>query len=299
MGGQRAVSAHVGIFGLGLIGLAAAQRLIAAGHSVTGFDPDGAASNALVAMGGRAGLQADVWATSFVLIAVFDAAQARTVLATAPKAARADVMILTTCDPEGIASLLPIASAGITLIEAPISGTSVQLLRGEATVYVAGESNAVARIEPVLHALTDRAILLGPFGEAARVKLAINLILGLNRAALAEGLLFARAMGLDPEAFLALAKKSAAGSSVMASKGPRMVSGDFSPEGRVAQSAKDFGLILHAAEGVGLKLPFAETYFDLMEDLVADGSGGLDNSAVILSLELASRKWAASRKTSP
>jgi len=299
MGGQKAMSANVGIFGLGLIGLAAAHRLIAAGHTVTGFDPDGTASNALVAMGGRAGLTADVWAASFVLIAVFDAAQARTVLATAPKAARADVMILTTCDAEGIASLLPMVNAGITLIEAPISGTSAQLLRGEATVYVAGEVNAVARIEPVLHALTDRAIHLGPFGEAARVKLAINLILGLNRAALAEGLLFARAMGLDPEAFLALAMKSAAGSSVMASKGPRMVAGDFLPEGRVAQSAKDFGLILHAAEGVGLKLPFAETYFDLMEDLVAEGSGGLDNSAVILSLELASRKWAASRKTSP
>ncbi len=292
------MSANVGIFGLGLIGLAAAQRLIAAGYTVMGFDPDGAASRALVAMGGRAGLPADVWSASTVLIAVFDAAQAGAVLKAAPKAARADVMILTTCDPDGIASLPALASSSVTLIEAPISGTSAQLRRGEATLYVAGEINAVARLEAVLHALTDQVVHLGPFGEAARVKLAINLILGLNRAALAEGLLFARAMGLDPEAFLALAKKSAAGSSVMASKGPRMVAGDFSPEGRVAQSAKDFGLILNAAEGASLKLPFAETYFGLMEDLVAEGSGGLDNSAVILSLELASRKWAASRKAS-
>jgi 3-hydroxyisobutyrate dehydrogenase-like beta-hydroxyacid dehydrogenase len=292
------MSDHVGIFGLGLIGCAAAQRLIAAGHAVTGYDPDSTASSALVAMGGRAGLPADVWSASKVLIAVFDAAQARAVLATAPEAAHADVMILTTCDPEGIASLLPAARTGLALIEAPISGTSAQLRRGEATLYLAGAVDAIARLEAVLYALTDRVTRLGPFGEAARVKLAINLILGLNRAALAEGLLFARAMGLDPEVFLGLVQKSAAGSSVMASKGPRMVAGDFSPEGRVSQSAKDFRLILHSAEGVGLKLPFTETYLDLMEDLIAEGSGGLDNSAVILALELGSRNLTAARKTS-
>lgn len=292
------MTAHVGIFGLGLIGCAAAQRLIAAGHAVTGYDPDVTASRALVAMGGLAGLPADVWSASTVLIAVFDAAQARAVLATAPEAARADVMILTTCDPKGIASLLPVASPGLALIEAPISGTSAQLRRGEATLYLAGDIDAVVRVEAVLLALTDRVVRLGPFGEAARVKLAINLILGLNRAALAEGLLFARAMGLDPETFLGLAQKSAAGSSVMASKGPRMVAGDFSPEGRVSQSVKDFRLILSSAEGAGLKLLFTETYLDLMEDLVAEGSGDLDNSAVILALELSSRTRTAARKTS-
>lgn len=292
------MSAHVGIFGLGLIGCAAARRLIAAGHAVTGYDPDGTALTELVAMGGRAGPPADVWSASTVLIAVFDAAQARAVLATAPEAARADVVILTTCDPEGIASLLPVAAPGLALIEAPISGTSAQLRRGEATLYLAGDTDALARGEAVFRALTERVVRLGPFGEAARVKLAINLILGLNRAALAEGLLFARAMGLDPETFLGLAQKSAAASSVMASKGPRMVAGDFSPEGRVSQSAKDFRLILHSAEGVGLKLPFTQTYLDLMEELVAEGSGGLDNSAVILALELSSRTRTAARKTS-
>jgi 3-hydroxyisobutyrate dehydrogenase-like beta-hydroxyacid dehydrogenase len=105
-------------------------------------------------------------------------------------------------------------------------------------------------------------------------------------------------MGLDPETFLGLAQKSAASSAVMATKGPRMVAGDFSPEGRVSQSAKDFRLIRHSAKAVGLKLPFTETYLELMEDLVAEGSGGLDNSAVIHALELASLNRTAARKTS-
>jgi 3-hydroxyisobutyrate dehydrogenase-like beta-hydroxyacid dehydrogenase len=117
------------------------------------------------------------------------------------------------------------------------------------------------------------------------VTLCVKLILGLNRAALAEGLVLARALGLDGARFLALAQGSAAASSVMATKGPRMVAGDFAPEGRVVQSAKDFGLILAAAEGAGVGLPFARLYAEMMGDLVAAGEGDLDNAAIIRALE--------------
>jgi 3-hydroxyisobutyrate dehydrogenase-like beta-hydroxyacid dehydrogenase len=71
----------------------------------------------------------------------------------------------------------------------------------------------------------------------------------------------------------------------MATKGPKMAARDFAPEGRVAQSAKDFGLILKAAEGAGVGLPFAHLYAGMMGKLVAAGEGELDNAAIIRALE--------------
>lgn len=279
------MTTSIGIFGLGLIGRAAAERLIALGHAVIGHDPDDAACAALVALGGRSVSAEKVWSSPTVLLAVFDAMQARSVLTTAPHGTRADVVILTTCDPAGVASLVSVAGPGLSLVEAPVSGTSAQLRRGEATMYLAGDSAAIDRLDRVAKSLAGKVVQLGALGQGARVKLAINLILGLNRAALAEGLLLARAMGLDPGLLLALAQGSAAASAVMASKGPRMVAGDFTPEGRVSQSVKDFGLIVQAADEGGIELPFAKTYLSLMTGLVDAGDGGLDNSAVIRALE--------------
>ena len=274
---------RVGLFGLGLIGQAVAGRLLAAGHAVSGHDPAGGAQAALEALGGKA-LGADVvWQSDVVILAVFDAAQAREVLLARPPECRPDVMVMTTCDPDGVMSLLALAG-GVSLVEAPVSGTSAQLARGEATIWLAGEGVAVGRVREVAQALSERIVTLGSYGQGARVKLCVNLILGLNRAALAEGILLARALGLDPAEFLALAQGSAAASAVMATKGPRMVAGEFSPEGRVFQSAKDFGLILGAAEEAGCELPFATLYRAMMERLIAAGEGELDNAAIIRAL---------------
>jgi 3-hydroxyisobutyrate dehydrogenase-like beta-hydroxyacid dehydrogenase len=272
---------RVGVFGLGLIGRAVSERLVAAGHEVTGFDPTPEAAAAFV---GRAVAAPEVWGAEVVVLAVFDAAQARAVMAGRPAGCAPDVMVMTTCDPAGAESLVPLAGP-CGMVEAPVSGTSVQLARGEATIWLAGDQGAVERVRPVAEALTGKVVRLGGFGEGARVKLCVNLVLGLNRAALAEGLVLARGLGLDPARFLDLARGSAAASAVMATKGPKMVAGDFAPEGRVVQSAKDFGLILGTAEGAGVRLPFAETYRAAMEWLIAAGDGELDNSAIISAVE--------------
>ena len=116
-------------------------------------------------------------------------------------------------------------------------------------------------------------------------KLAINLVLGLTRAAVAEGVVFAKAVGLDPADFLDLALQSAAASKVMASKGPKMVARDFEPLGRIAQSAKDFGLIRDAAERAGQGLPMTARYLEIVADNLAKGEGDLDNAAVLLAIE--------------
>jgi 3-hydroxyisobutyrate dehydrogenase-like beta-hydroxyacid dehydrogenase len=83
---------------------------------------------------------------------------------------------------------------------------------------------------------------------------------------------------------------------VMATKGPLMVAGDFAPQGRIAQSAKDFSLILGAAAAAGQQLPGAETYLSLMRDCIAAGEADLDNAAVIRAI---ARKGPVSPVTGP
>jgi 3-hydroxyisobutyrate dehydrogenase-like beta-hydroxyacid dehydrogenase len=239
---------------------------------------------AVTGFAGRQVAATEVWGAEIVVLAVFDAGQAREVMAGRPEGCAPDVMLMTTCDPAGVESIGAMAGP-CGMVEAPVSGTSAQLAQGGATIWLAGEATAVGRVMPVAEVLTAKVVRLGAFGEGARVKLCVNLILGLNRAALAEGLVLARGLGLDAARFLELARGSAAASAVMATKGPKMVVGDFAPEGRVVQSAKDFGLILGAAGRAGVRLPFAEVYVSAMKRLIAAGDGELDNAAIIRALD--------------
>ena len=122
---------------------------------------------------------------------------------------------------------------------------------------------------------------LGAAGNGGRAKLAINLILGINRAALAEGLVFADRMGLPLTPFLAVAKDSAAYSQIMDVKGAKMIAGDFTPHGKIAQTLKDFSLMLELAQRLQQQLPLAGTYTDIVEGCMKAGEAELDNAAVI------------------
>ena len=101
---------------------------------------------------------------------------------------------------------------------------------------------------------------------------------------LSEGLVFAERMGLDPAAFLAVARESAAYSQIMDVKGKKMVDGDFAPHGKITQTLKDFSLMLEQAARLGQQLPLAQTYAELVKACVAHGEGDRDNSIVIQEL---------------
>ncbi len=109
----------------------------------------------------------------------------------------------------------------------------------------------------------------------------MNLVLGLNRAALAEGLGFARRCGLDPVAVLDVLRGGAAYSRVMDTKGPKMLAGDFAPEARLAQHLKDVRLIRSQGDRAGAHLPLSEVHERLHAELVRAGFGECDNSSVI------------------
>lgn len=170
---------------------------------------------------------------------------------------------------------------GLHLLETPISGTSEQVREGRGVALVGGDPAKLARVANILGAIFPSHFYMGPIGQASRAKLAINLILGLNRLALAEGLVFAERMQLEPARFLEIARQAASYSQVMDTKGPKMLRGDFLPEGRARQALKDVQLILAQAHKVGQDLPLATLNAQILEACVRNGEGDQDNSVVI------------------
>lgn len=281
------MSRTIGIFGLGLIGKALTTRILAAGWRAIGHDPDPSQMMAFAEMGGDPADPIDVWRADVVLAAVFDTDQLSSIVNAAPRVTDATLVATSTCDPDRMPGLAQTAKKrGITLVEAPLSGTSKDLAQGRAVFLVGGPAMG---LDWLFDALGRAHYHLGDIGNGNRAKLAVNLVLGLNRAALAEGLVFAETIGLDPTAFLGLLQNTAANSAVMPSKGRKMVERDFAPLGRIAQSAKDFALISDAAAKLGQSLPFATTYRDMMADCLSVDEGDLDNAAILLAIERTGR----------
>jgi 3-hydroxyisobutyrate dehydrogenase-like beta-hydroxyacid dehydrogenase len=200
------------------------------------------------------------------------------------------VMCGSTCDPDRIAALAERVSArGLRFLETPVSGTSEQVRRGDGVGLIGGDAALAVEVVSVLEALFPVYFKVGRVGDGGRAKLAINLILGLNRLAMAEGLVFAERLGLEPEAFLQVARKSAAHSQIMDVKGAKMVESEFSPEGRARQTLKDVHLMLDQAERVGAALPLLAVHREILEACLSHGEGDLDNSVVIKELRRRAR----------
>lgn len=279
----------VGLVGLGLMGEAIAGRLFGAGFGVVGFDIDPAKNARFQAIGGQtvSSVAEVARLCSPLVLAVFSTDQVeevteREIIPALGEGSGRIVLCTSTCDPDRIASLAArVAPRGIRFLETPVSGTSEQVRQGDGVGLIGGDAAAASEVSAVLDAVMPRRFHIGRAGDGGRAKLAVNLILGLNRLALAEGLVFAARQGLDPAAFLKIAQESAAGSSVMATKGPKMVRSDFSPEGRARQTLKDVHLMLDQAKKIGQRLPALEVHCDVLEACVRNGEGDSDNSVIV------------------
>jgi 3-hydroxyisobutyrate dehydrogenase-like beta-hydroxyacid dehydrogenase len=279
----------VAIIGLGLMGEVYAQRLLDAGIAVRGYDVDPARRARLAEIGGQPAdtITALAKPSRCILIAVFNTAQVEDVienhlLPALGEGSNKTVAVLSTCDPDEVAALAArVVPRGIRYLDVPVSGTSDQVRRGDGVALIGGDKAMAEELAPIFDALFARRFHVGKIGDGGRAKLAVNLILGLNRLALAEGLVFAERMGLDPAAFLEVAKGSASYSQVMETKGPKMVRGDFSPEGRVKQTLKDAHMMLDQGAALGQPLHSLQVHADTLEACVKAGEADLDNSAII------------------
>ena len=284
-----AANETVGLVGVGLVGSPLATQLLARVYEVVGCDIDPQRKRALEEQGASAVDCPAALAQSCdrVLLSLMNTAIVLEVVEGPDgllSAGRAPNCIIdtTTGDPIATSALAErLAGRGVDYLDATISGYSEQVSRREGTFMVGGDAEVFARHRDLLDCFSDRIYHLGPAGSGSRAKLASNLVLGLNRLVLAEGLVFAEGLGLDLEVLLEVLKNSPAYSVAMDVKGHKMIDGDFAPVSRVRQHLKDVELILAHARQAEQPLPLSSVHRELLVAAVAAGDGDLDNAAVI------------------
>lgn len=284
---------RIGLVGVGLVGTAIAERLLAKGFDVIGFDVDSAKRQHLAQLGGKSvGSPTEVAQhANRVVLSLPDTQVVREVVEgpdglLQAKTPPSHIVDTTTGDPDETAALaLRLADRKVHFLDATISGSSQQVRNRQAVFMVGGDRAVFEACADIFEAVTEKVFHLGPSGSGSKAKLASNLILGLNRLALAEGLVFAGRLGLDVQAFLELLKVTPAYSAVMDSKGKKMLTRDFTPEARIRQHYKDVSLILKYAEKAGQELPLSRLHLDILENAMAAGDGEMDNSGIIREIE--------------
>lgn len=274
--------------------MALASRLLAAGHTVYGFDVKPDSKQAFEARGG-------VWTDNLsgllhcdaLVLAVFQTTDVEAVMQTlfldagaTPQSPRKLVIDCSTGEPKRLEILSKkLAVLGVDFIEAPLSGSSQQIANGEATALIGSTQDIIEKHNDLLHTLSPTRLVAGVVGMGARAKLATNLVLGLNRAVLAEGIVFAQTLGIAPAAFLQMVLHTPAKSDAALVKGERMVTENFAPESRIRQHLKDVDVMLAEANEQGQRLPLSEAHAALMRAAIGAGDGDLDNAAIIKQIQ--------------
>jgi 3-hydroxyisobutyrate dehydrogenase-like beta-hydroxyacid dehydrogenase len=278
----------LGVIGLGLMGTALTERLLEHGYRVAVWNRTREKAAPLIAQGAQ-------WSDNPLadcrraILSLYTSDVVAEVLQQMEAGFQAGQIIVdtTTGEPEQTAALGGrLAARGVQYLDAPISGSSQQTRDGEATVIVGGERTTFDACADLWSVMGAKVFHVGPCGSAARMKLISNLVLGLNRAVLAEGLAFAEALGVAPAAALEVLKGSNAYSRAMDVKGRKMVERDFAVQARLSQHLKDVHLMLNAAASAGLSLPLTETHRRLLDQAEAVGLGEVDNSAILEVLRL-------------
>jgi len=276
---------EIGVIGVGLMGIALAETLLAGGFAVAGWDINPHRSALLLELGGHtAHSAADVVARcDRVLLSLPDINVVESVLESVRPQLRSGQTIIdtTTSDPDRPAALGKwLADLGVAYLDATVSGSSAQVRRSEVILMVGGPKETFARCQDLFRLFSKRAVHTGVCGSGSKMKLVTNLVLGLNRAALAEGLALARAMGLSLDQTLHVLMESMAYSRIMDTKGNKMIQGDFRPQAKLSQHLKDVRLILDAGAQSGTNLPLSAAHEQLLECAEALGFGQSDNSAI-------------------
>jgi 3-hydroxyisobutyrate dehydrogenase-like beta-hydroxyacid dehydrogenase len=273
----------VGLVGTGLFGTALAERLLQDRFPVLVYNRTRSKAEPLLSRGAK-WCDNPLATCQRVIFNLFTSDQVERVfeqMNSRPLEGRI-VIDTSTSDPQQTIALgQRLARHGVKYLEAPFSGSSEQARNHEATAIVAGDREAFAACRDLWECLAAKTFYVGDWGNAAKMKLVTNLVLGLNRAVLAEGLVFAEATGLNMEDALQVLLNSPAYSRTMDAKGPMMVRGEFTPQARLSQHIKDVRLMLEEAARGGTFLPISAVHLELLEQAEAAGLGELDNSAII------------------
>ena len=278
----------IGFIGLGIMGKPMARNLMKAGYKLIVFDIKRGPVEELAAEGALAAVSAaDVAERCSIII---------TMLPNSPhvkEAVTGKGGILESAAPGTIivdmSSISPIAAkevhdackaAGVKMIDAPVSGGEPKAVDGTLSIMAGGEKEVFDEVRDILLKMGSSAVLCGGIGAGNTTKLANQVIVALNIAAMSEALMLGVKAGVDPEIIYSAIRGGLAGSTVLDAKAPMVVKGNFKPGFRIDLHIKDLQNAIDTGHAVGAPLPLSAYAMEMMQTLKADGYGQEDHSAI-------------------
>lgn len=288
----------VGFIGLGIMGTPMAMHLVKAGHELfvhtSGKLPESIATTSAKACNSAEEVTRNV---DVVFMMVPDTQNVEAVLfgtkgvAACLEATKNDARKIIV----DMSSISPIAtkafaekinSLGADYIDAPVSGGEVGAKAATLTIMCGGEISAFEKVRPLLELMGKNITLVGGNGDGQTTKVANQIIVALNIAAVGEALLFASRAGADPAKVRQALMGGFASSRILEVHGERMIQRAFEPGFRIRLHQKDLGLALAGARELGVALPQTASAAQLFQVCSANGMAELDHSAVVKALEL-------------
>ena len=288
-GRRDSMEERIGLIGVGLVGMSLAKRFLERGYGLTVCDLDAERADLAVRLGAQAAASARQVGESCgrVVLSLPSSSEVEQVVCGEDGLLAGNrlprlIVDTTTSDPLRCANVAErLSERGVSFLDATISGSSQEVLDGGAVLMVGGDAEAVSRNRDLLDCVGSKVYRMGPSGAGARTKLIVNLVLGLNRLALAEGLALAEKGGMDLSVVLDVLKDSAAYSRAMDAKGISMAKQEFAPKARLRQHRKDVGLILEMGRREQARLPVSQLHEQLLGEAETRGWGDEDNAAII------------------
>ena len=278
----------IGFIGLGIMGKPMVRNLLKAGHEIVVFDLVKENVENAVRSGARAaGSSKSV------------AEECPTVITMLPNSPHVKSVVL---GPNGVlegakpgtvlidmSSIAPLASQevekacaekGVKMIDAPVSGGEPKAIDGTLSIMVGGDKDVFESVKDLLLVMGASAVYCGGIGAGNTTKLANQVIVACNIAAVAEAFTLAKKAGVDPGLVFEAIRGGLAGSTVMNAKAPMMIAGDFKPGFKIDLHIKDLNNALETGHGVGAPLPLTASVMEMLQTLHADGCGQKDHSAL-------------------
>lgn len=270
-----------------------ARHLVAAGHTVVGYDRSEERMQALVEAGGTAAesIEQTVKNAEVVAIMVPDSPDVQAVLLPEDGVfahAQPDTLVIdfSSIRPDVTAELAKTAAErGLRIIDAPVSGGEPGALNATLSIMVGATEADFAAAKPILEVVGKTIAHVGPNGAGQTVKAANQLIVAGNIELLAEAITFLRAYGVDIDAAVKVLGGGLAGSAVLDQKASKMLTRNFDPGFRIALHHKDMGIVTSAAREAGVIIPLGSVVAQLMASAIANGEGALDHSGLLLGVE--------------
>jgi len=279
----------IGFIGLGIMGKPMAKNLLKAGYDLTVCDINGAAVAEVVALGAKAAATPSAVAaqTEIIVTMLPNSPQVKAVVLGKDgiiEGARAGTIVvdMSSIAPQAAQEVAKaLAAKQVRMIDAPVSGGEPKAIDATLSIMVGGDQAVFDECLPLLKCLGASAVRVGDVGAGNVTKLANQVIVALNIAALSEAMTLATKAGVDPELVFNAIKGGLAGSTVMNAKTPLMLERKFAPGFRIDLHIKDLDNALETAHDVGVPLPLTAGVMEILQSLKIDGAGNDDHSAIV------------------